>query len=245
VNRQEINQQNAQHSTGPKTPEGKYRSSQNALRHGLTSQIVVMPGEEIGTYKAHFQSFEDEYKPKGPTEAHLVQTLADTAWRMQRVSSLENNLLSIDGEKIQLDRDWRRNALAEAASITKAERTRTFAILSLHDQRLHRKFEKTLKLLRQVQADRRAQEQQQLEVAANVCELVERRGGKYDPADDGFVFSKSEVTTFLKRRDRAQEAADAKKNITWGVVWTSDGVITGPPERTDIGQPVTSLGICR
>ncbi len=43
INRAQINIANAQHSTGPKTPEGKKKSSLNALRHGLTGQIVVMP----------------------------------------------------------------------------------------------------------------------------------------------------------------------------------------------------------
>jgi hypothetical protein len=40
--RAEINRANSQHSTGPKTPEGKKRISLNALRHGLTGQVVVM-----------------------------------------------------------------------------------------------------------------------------------------------------------------------------------------------------------
>ena len=43
----DINRANAQHSTGPKTVAGKQVSSLNALRHGLTSQIVVMPGEAL------------------------------------------------------------------------------------------------------------------------------------------------------------------------------------------------------
>jgi hypothetical protein len=41
------NRANAQLSTGPRTPAGKQRSSLNALRHGLTGQIVVMPTEDL------------------------------------------------------------------------------------------------------------------------------------------------------------------------------------------------------
>jgi hypothetical protein len=41
------NAANAQHSTGPRTSEGKNRSSQNASKHGLTAQeVVIAPGEQ-------------------------------------------------------------------------------------------------------------------------------------------------------------------------------------------------------
>ena len=45
--RDEVNRANALLSTGPKTEEGKQRSSLNALRHGLTGQTVVMPTEDL------------------------------------------------------------------------------------------------------------------------------------------------------------------------------------------------------
>src|ERR1700722_5727817 len=80
--RTEINQANSQHSTGPKTAAGKQRSSLNALRHGLTGQLVVMPTEDLYAYQDHVKSFTDEYHPEGATEAQLVQALADTSWRM-------------------------------------------------------------------------------------------------------------------------------------------------------------------
>src|SRR5271163_2464885 len=91
--RTEINRANSQHSTGPKTLEGKQKSSLNALRHGLTGQIVVMPTEDLEAYQLHLKSFTDEYHPVGATEAHLVQALADTSWRLNRVAALETNLL--------------------------------------------------------------------------------------------------------------------------------------------------------
>ena len=39
------NQQNAQHSTGPRTEEGKAATRQNAFKHGLASGQIVIPGE--------------------------------------------------------------------------------------------------------------------------------------------------------------------------------------------------------
>ena len=91
----EINRANAQNSTGPKTAEGKQRSSLNALRHGQTGQIVVMPTEDLQAYQRHLESFTDEYQPSGATEANLVQALADTSWRLNRVAALETNLLTL------------------------------------------------------------------------------------------------------------------------------------------------------
>ena len=39
------NRQNAKKSTGPRTEEGKARSSQNGLKHGLLARDAVMAGE--------------------------------------------------------------------------------------------------------------------------------------------------------------------------------------------------------
>src|SRR5579862_443673 len=94
-NRIAINQANAKHSTGPKTKSGKQRSSLNALRHGLTGQIIVLPSDDLEAYQRHVQSFINHYQPDGPTESQLVQSLADTAWRQNRAAALETNLLTL------------------------------------------------------------------------------------------------------------------------------------------------------
>src|SRR5580704_10903068 len=79
-----INRQNALHSTGPRTDEGKRRSSLNALRHGLTAQLVLLPTEDPEAYRLHSQCFADDNHPQGPIETGLVQLLADIAWRLNR-----------------------------------------------------------------------------------------------------------------------------------------------------------------
>ena len=41
----EANRQNAQHSTGPSTPEGRAAVRLNGLKHGLCAETIVVPGE--------------------------------------------------------------------------------------------------------------------------------------------------------------------------------------------------------
>jgi hypothetical protein len=43
---------NSLHSTGPRTESGKAISRFNALRHGLTSEHLIIPGEDIDDFHA-------------------------------------------------------------------------------------------------------------------------------------------------------------------------------------------------
>ena len=66
------NKSNAGKSTGPRTAPGKQRSSLNALRHGLTGHIVVLPTEDQAAYQRHLHRFVDQFQPKGALEEQLV-----------------------------------------------------------------------------------------------------------------------------------------------------------------------------
>jgi len=55
-----INRENSLKSTGPKTEAGKQISSLNALRHGLTSQVVIMPNEDLEAYHRFTESFHND-----------------------------------------------------------------------------------------------------------------------------------------------------------------------------------------
>ncbi|MFN0167601.1 MAG: hypothetical protein ACKV22_14320, partial [Bryobacteraceae bacterium] len=61
------NRANARKSTGPKTPAGKVRSSQNALRHGLASRQIVLNTEDEAAFQALYAEFLDEYQPSDAT----------------------------------------------------------------------------------------------------------------------------------------------------------------------------------
>ena len=70
----QANRLNAQLSTGPRTPEGKKRSSLNALRHGLSGQIVVLPNEDMQAYLAFGQRMLLDLAPQGELEKSALST---------------------------------------------------------------------------------------------------------------------------------------------------------------------------
>src|SRR5947209_19083556 len=78
------------HSTGPKTPEGKYRSSLNSIRHGLTAQTIVLPQEDASRFEELLADYLHEFSPATKFELDLVHELAAVRWRIQRVWSLES-----------------------------------------------------------------------------------------------------------------------------------------------------------
>ncbi len=191
-----INRANSQHSTGPRTDSGKQRSSMNALRHGLTAASAVLPSEDQAVYDAHRRGFLAEYQPATPTETQLTQELVDTAWRINRIPHLEAALL-----------DRAANPPSDQAAIDFdiVDAHRALATLGLHYQRLSRQFQKSLDTLREIQADRTERQRRDLKDAAAILELHKHKGIPYDPAQDGFVFSKDQVEAFSQRLMRLNE----------------------------------------
>jgi hypothetical protein len=207
----EINKANSQHSTGPKTDAGKQRSSLNALRHGLTSQIVVMPTDDLEAYQLHLNRYAAEYHPEGATESDLVQVLADTSWRLHRVAALENNLLNLgmarEPNPLSSAPPPIQDAMARVSALE--SQSKALSNLSMHGQRLSRQFERTINQLRALQKIRREQEKQEMEKVLDIIEMVESTGNMYDPTADGFVFSDTQIMDSLRTRNRERKAEEA------------------------------------
>jgi hypothetical protein len=203
------NRANAPHSTGPKTEAGKKRSSLNAYRHGLTGQTIILPAEDLDAYQDVTRTFFNDYKPVGILEKQLVQSLADTSWRLNRVAALEHNPMGLGFDEHSNSISTEHPEAHAALVIIEAmrERSRPLAVLGLHTARLSRHFKETLKQLNEAQEKRRATEASQLSEAAALLQMDQKQGLPYNPSEDGFVFSNSEIQTFIRRRDRLKAAA--------------------------------------
>jgi hypothetical protein len=91
--RAEASRKNGAKSRGPRTAEGKARSAQNALRHGMRAQkYVVLPDEDGAEFAALEAALVEELAPVGALQAVLARRVAVAAWRLARADHIEIEL---------------------------------------------------------------------------------------------------------------------------------------------------------
>src|SRR5215470_13710748 len=96
----EANRRNARLSTGPVTEEGKRRSRQNALRHGLTAETVIDALEDAEDYAAFEMAVTADYDAQSVVERELVLRLASLLWRLRRATAIESGLFKIQAKHL-------------------------------------------------------------------------------------------------------------------------------------------------
>ncbi len=103
------NAANAQHSTGPRTPEGQARSSQNARTHGLTARDVNIAPDEREEFEQFLNDYQTAVKPQDAIQQSLFELLVGAAWNLRRIRRMEvracsDTTLSADQLEKDLDR---------------------------------------------------------------------------------------------------------------------------------------------
>jgi hypothetical protein len=96
----EANRHNARLSTGPTTDEGKRRSRQNAVRHGLTAETVIGSLEDSEDYAAFELAVTSDYDAQTTVERELVLRLASLLWRLRRATAIETGLFELQARHL-------------------------------------------------------------------------------------------------------------------------------------------------
>ncbi len=202
------NRANAQLSTGPKTEEGKRRSSLNARRHNLTGQVTAMTEEDRIAHNAFSEALIKAMAPEGALELQLAQRVATDSWRLNRSSAIEDNIFALGftdhAGDIDVDHPELHAALTAARTFTRE--AKSIELLTLYEQRINRSLQKNLALLQQLQATRKAERQAEMDNARKLLQLSEMRGLSYEPAKDGFVFSNDQIRAAIDRERRLEQA---------------------------------------
>jgi hypothetical protein len=177
------NAANAQHSTGPRTPEGKTRSSQNASKHGLTAREVIIAAGEQEEFDDLLANYQAEVKPQGAIQQTLFNQLVAAAWNLRRIGRMESKLCGQASYQDLLANHELQNQLDQ---------------LARHQSRLERCFHRCLKELKTLQTNAVIQSSLPAPLRKNVPplssanEIAERT--QYLEAHDRIV-----ARSFLKR----------------------------------------------
>src|SRR5580658_2333060 len=174
----EANRLNAQQSTGPRTEAGKKISSQNAIRHGLTSRVVVLPTEDLDAYNAFSGEYLASLAPETFPERQCAQTIIDTQWRLNRLRSLEEGMLALGHQSPvgQMDYGYPEIHAALTAATVFLEHSQAFVNLSMHEQRLYRLLTTAQKSLEEMKSKRIATRQAELDAAVALHNLNKMLG---------------------------------------------------------------------
>ena len=223
----DANRRNSRQSTGPRTEVGKKISSLNALRHGLTSRIVVLPTEDLAAYKTFSAEFFVDLAPETFAERQFAQTIIDTQWRLNRVRALEDGMLALGhyGKENNIDAGHPEIHAALTAAAVFREHSQAFVNLSMHEQRLYRILTTATKSLDEMKAKRIAARQADLDAAVALHNPNKMQDLPFEPSENGFVFTVKEIEAESRRQRRLWEAKiaqdcqyDRKKFQRWLVL---------------------------
>jgi hypothetical protein len=197
----EANRRNAEKSTGPKSAATKSISSRNNLRHGLTGHISLLPTEDREAHDAFCNELIDSFNPETPMENQLAQSVAEDSWRLNRARAIENNMFAL-GHGHQ----HREAQIALADAATFLAQAAAFNLLSIYEQRINRNLQRNMKLLHELQAERKTQHDHAMEEAKLLAQLNLMNGLPYQPEENGFVFSHTEINRAIDRDNRLKAA---------------------------------------
>jgi hypothetical protein len=202
------NRQNAQLSTGPKSEDGKSKSSLNAVKTGLTGRTVLLPTDDAAAYQAHVDRIFGQWQPYDDNERVLTQTLADTEWRLLRIPSLEAGIYALG--RLEFKEKFAEEPEGVRASLIEAHTFLTYRKdlnnLSIQENRLLRMRENTTAALHKLQESRRKRVDAQITRAATALQDAKRTGKPFDLSEFGFEISieqdEARVLEWIASRER-------------------------------------------
>jgi hypothetical protein len=237
------NRENALKSTGPNTAKGKSKSRLNAIRDGLTGQITTLSPADRLVFEKLKTDLAASFNPQTPMETKLANSVAWDTWRLDHLRAIEMNVYSLAQEESLVEREDRPEAAGENASTdpddsddpddldtafsdarTFRAEAKRFELMSLYEQRMNRSIHRNITLLRELQAERKRQreEDKKDEIAiARLHELNEMpiQASRY-PSKNGFIFSDEEIAVGMVH----QRYVDIAKSV---ITKTYRGDVTG------------------
>lgn len=227
----DANRQNAQKSTGPKTPAGKDRVAQNALKHGLLARRFFIGPDQHAAFIAFRDAFRDDLNPVGPMQTVLADRIADLAWRLTQCHNTHTSILNaLIGDRARFSIAYRPDnfedlqevddhLLADATIADFAQRS-ILDRLAVYEQRIERSLYAAHKEFRALRAFRAKED------------LLKAKQMDYpNPEDDPFYNRLAPISAPAMPADPAPRTPEAPAEQT-NPIPPSQSPVTNIKERT-------------
>jgi hypothetical protein len=151
----EASKRNGARSNGPTTTEGRAKSSQNAIRHGLTShKVIVIDGESKEEWETFQREFLLKFQPRDFVEERIVIEMAVCRWRLERVWAMQTAALNqgITDALPVVEEQFEEYDVALVQAWAHIARKPDLQGLDQHETRLSRRFDRALRNLNELRA---------------------------------------------------------------------------------------------
>jgi hypothetical protein len=165
----QANRENAQHSSGPKTPAGKEAIRFNALTYGLRTRASILPDENAAEYSQLWDELEADWQPKTRTERCYLETMVTSQWLLKRVAESEQKIYVFI-------------AFGE-------QQFKMLAYVAKHRAQLERSFRTAIADMKQSQKERNAQRPQPLEQAEKAAQPPAHQPAEPQTPPPGYAMS--------------------------------------------------------
>ena len=203
---------------GATSPEGKAKSSLNAVKTALTGRTILLSADEAPAYQQHVAEYEKDLHPFGQRECDLVQSIADSSWRLQRIPVLEAAIYAQGRIQFASQFDDHDPSLRSSLIDLQTHLTYEKQLRNLHIQeaRIHRRREKDLAELRDLQKERKQHQKFALEAALRLYTQAKRANQPFDLAALGFEFSMDDLQVYIDGEPVSQMVRAAQKKVAQG-----------------------------
>ena len=212
----EASRANGSKSRGPVSEEGKLASSRNALKHGILSDTVLLPGEDSASFEADAQDLFEEHQPIGPTEQEMVEMMIVARWRRTRVWILERTCLAGQLQQEYHHAPEPKPSLTTATALafrSLADNSRTLDLVNRYESRYDRQYFRAHRRLLEIQDRRMRNEPDNTPPAASPSAPIEPTPApeSIDPTEAPITPSVSAGNSSFTKRTQADSDTPSRR----------------------------------
>jgi hypothetical protein len=199
------NRRNAQKSPGPSSAEAKAKVRMNAMRDGITGQVITLSEEDRPIFEQLKAELIEDLAPKTTMELRLANSIAWDTWRLDHLRAVEMNLYAIGTQDpdCDIECDGPQLHTAMSGALTFVKQSKKMGLLSIYEQRLNRSIHKNMDKLAELQAERKRNYEQDLKEEVHIAKANEVNGLPYHAptrrSKNGIVFSTDEIRAAANR----------------------------------------------